>query len=308
MAATPSLRPVILETAGLADYRLKDSGNGRKLERFGDMTLVRPEEQAIWSPRLDEAAWEKADAVFTGAIDEEGAGRWKRPKPKNGADMPEAWHCAHGSVRFICRLTSFRHVGAFPEQVAHWAWMSERLAGASANEQQPRLLNLFGYTGLASLIAADVGAHVTHVDASKKAIRWARENQSLSGMDGKPIRWICDDAMKFAAREVRRGNSYDGILLDPPKFGRGPKGETWDLFADLPGMLRYCRELVDQQSGFVILTAYAIRASFIALHELTAEILGDGVESGELVLLEESRDGQPGRRLPTSLFARWPAT
>jgi 23S rRNA (cytosine1962-C5)-methyltransferase len=301
-AIPPPLDPVILETAGLADYRLLDSGNGRKLERFGDMMLVRPEEQAIWSPRLGEAAWHEAGAVFTGDTDEEGAGRWKRQ-----ADTPDAWQCAHGPVRFVCRLTSFRHVGAFPEQAAHRAWMSERLARASASGRQPRLLNLFGYTGLASLIAADAGAHVTHVDASKKAIGWARENQSLSGMDDKPIRWICDDAMKFAAREVRRGKQYDGILLDPPKFGRGPKGETWDLFADLPGMLRHCRVLVDQKSGFVILTAYAIRASFIALHELTAEIFGEGVESGELVLLEESRDGQPGRRLPTSLFARWAA-
>jgi 23S rRNA (cytosine1962-C5)-methyltransferase len=301
MAATLTLPPVILETAGLADYRLMDSGNGRKLERFGDITLVRPEEQAIWSPRLDEAVWDKADAVFTGDTEEEGAGRWKRQP-----DTPEAWHCAHEAIRFICRLTSFRHVGAFPEQAAHWVWMNERLAGAPAGHQ-PRLLNLFGYTGLASLIAAEAGAHVTHVDASKKAIGWARENQSLSGMDDKPIRWICDDAMKFAAREVRRGNSYDGIILDPPKFGRGPKGETWDLFADLPGMLRQCRALVDEKSGFVILTAYAIRASFIALHELMTEILGPGVESGELVLLEESRDSQPGRRLPTSLFARWQA-
>ena len=302
MAAAPTIYPVILETAGLAGYRLKDSGNGAKLERFGDMLLVRPEEQAIWSPRLDEAAWGKADAVFTGNIEEEGAGRWKRQP-----DTPEAWHCAHGSVRFICRLTSFRHVGAFPEQAAHWDWMGERLARAPATGRQPRLLNLFGYTGLASLVAAQAGAHVTHVDASKKAIGWARENQALSEMNEKPIRWICDDAMKLTAREVRRGNRYDGIVLDPPKFGRGPKGETWDLFADLPGMLRQCRELVDRKSGFVILTAYAIRASFIALHELMAEILGPGVESGELALLEESRDGKPGRRLPTSLFARWAA-
>lgn len=302
MAAVPALHPVILETTGLADYRLMDSGNGRKLERFGEMTLVRPEEQAIWSPRLDEAAWRAADAVFTGGKDEEGAGRWKRR-----AETPDAWRCRHGPVRFECRLTSFRHVGAFPEQAAHWTWMSERLASALGTGRQPRLLNLFGYTGLASLIAAEDGAHVTHVDASRKAIGWARQNQSLSDMDSKPIRWLCDDAVKFAAREVRRGSRYDGIVLDPPKFGRGPKGETWELFADLPDLLRHCRELVDRQSGFVILTAYAIRASFIALHELTAEIFGDGVQSGELVLLEDSRDGRPGRRLPTSLFARWAA-
>lgn len=302
MAAAPILHPVILETTGLADYRLKDSGHGRKLERFGDMMLVRPEEQAIWSPRLDEAAWEAADATFTGDTDEEGVGRWQRQ-----AGTPEAWTCSHDAVRFSCRLTSFRHVGAFPEQAAHWAWMIGRLADASVGGRRPQLLNMFGYTGLASLIAANAGAQVTHIDASRKAIGWARENRSLSGMDDKPIRWICDDAMKFAAREVRRGNVYDGILLDPPKFGRGPKGETWDLFADLPDLLRHCRALVDQNSGFVILTAYAIRASFIALHELMTEILGDGVESGELVLLEDSHVDQPGRRLPTSLFARWAA-
>jgi 23S rRNA (cytosine1962-C5)-methyltransferase len=165
----------------------------------------------------------------------------------------------------------------------------------------PALLNLFGYTGLASLVAAAAGAEVTHVDASKKAIAWARDNQALSKLDHKPIRWIVDDAQKFASREVRRGRRYDAILLDPPKFGRGPKNEVWDLFRDLPEMLRLCRQLL-KADGFLILTAYAIRASFLSLHRLSQEVLGQGVESGELAL-----EDQDGGLLATSLFSRWSA-
>ena len=284
--------PLILTTKGLDDYALVDSGRGRKLERFGALLLDRPEEQAIWTPRVSKSEWEKADAVFTG-VDEEGAGRWKR---RGGLD--ESWECRHGDIRYICRLTSFRHVGAFPEQEAHFSFMRERLRSASTT---PSLLNLFGYTGLASLVATEAGAEVTHVDASKKAIAWARENQALSKFDDKPIRWILDDAPKFAAREVRRGRRYDGILLDPPKFGRGPKNEVWDLFQDLPEMLRLCRELL-KPGGFLILTAYAIRASFLSLHRLSEEVLGPGVESGELALKDPS-----GGLLATSLFSRWTA-
>jgi 23S rRNA (cytosine1962-C5)-methyltransferase len=288
-----SAAPLVLKTKGLADYALVDSGHGRKLERFGALVLDRPEEQAMWRPRLPPDEWEKADAIFTGDIDEEGAGRWKRR-----AGVPEAWTCGHGSIRYECRFTSFRHVGAFPEQEAHFSFMRARLAKAGGS---PSLLNLFGYTGLASLVAAEAGAEVTHVDASKKAIAWARDNQGLSGMEDKPIRWILDDATKFAAREVRRGRRYDGILLDPPKFGRGPKGEKWELFESLPEMLALCRDIVKPE-GFVILTAYAIRASFLSLHRVAEEALGPGVESGELALIDEA-----GGLLATSLFSRWSA-
>jgi 23S rRNA (cytosine1962-C5)-methyltransferase len=292
-----SSAPLILETAGLEDYALLDCGHGRKLERFGALTLDRPEEQAIWAPRLDAAMWERADAIFTGDMDEEGAGRWKR-RP----GVPDVWVCRHQEIRFECRFTSFRHVGAFPEQEAHWAFMRERLqaAGAAAGAR-PSLLNLFGYTGLASLIAAEAGAEVTHVDASKKAIAWARDNQALSGLEDRPIRWILDDAQKFAAREVRRGKHYDGILLDPPKYGRGPKGEIWDLFQSLPEMLRLCRDIL-KPTGFLILTVYAIRASFLSMHRLCEEVFGAGVQSGELALKERG-DGL----LATSLFCRWSA-
>jgi 23S rRNA (cytosine1962-C5)-methyltransferase len=286
-----SAAPLILTTKGLEDYVLLDSGHGRKLERFGSLTLHRPEEQAIWTPRLPSKVWDAADAVFTGDVDEEGAGRWKR---RDG--VAESWACGHGALRFACRFTSFRHVGAFPEQEAHWAFMRQQLAAADGT---PSLLNLFGYTGLASLVAAESGAEVTHVDASRKALTWARENLALSKLDDKPIRWILDDAPKFAAREARRERRYDGILLDPPKFGRGPKNEVWDLFRDLPEMLRSCRVLL-KPGGFLILTAYAIRTSFLSLHRLSTELLGPGVTSGELALVDRS-----GELLPTSLFCRW---
>jgi 23S rRNA (cytosine1962-C5)-methyltransferase len=289
-----SAAPLVLTTAGLEDYALLDCGEGRKLERFGPLLLNRPEEQAIWTRRLPAGDWDKADAIFTGDVDEEGAGRWKRR-----AGLAESWTCRHGAIRYECRFTSFRHVGAFPEQEAHFAFMHERLAGGGP---MPSLLNLFGYTGLASLVAAAAGAEVTHVDASKKAIAWARDNQALSGLDDKPIRWLLDDAPKFAAREVRRGRLYDGIVLDPPKYGRGPKGEVWDLFRDLPELLRLCRAILKPE-GFLILTAYAIRASFLSLHRVTEEVFGPGVESGELALTDGG-----GGLLATSLFARWSGT
>lgn len=285
--------PLVLETQGLADYALLDSGARRKLERFGALVLDRPEEQAIWTRRLGTSEWEQADAVFTGDTDEEGAGRWKRR-----AGLEESWVCRHANIRFSCRFTSFRHVGAFPEQEAHWAFMLERLRMAG---ERPTLLNLFGYTGLASLIAAEAGAEVTHVDASKKAIAWARDNQALSGLEDQPIRWIVDDARKFAGREVRRGRRYRAILLDPPKFGRGPSGEVWDLFQDLPEMLTLCRQLM-APGGFLILTSYAIRASFLSMHRLCEDILGPGAQSGELALRE-----QGGGLLATSLYSRWTA-
>ncbi|MDR3376197.1 MAG: class I SAM-dependent methyltransferase [Ancalomicrobiaceae bacterium] len=298
-----SVLPVMLETAGWADYALIDSGHGRKLERYGAITVVRPEEQALWAPRLSEARWDQADAVFTGDVEEEGPGRWRF-----AGHQPESWQMRFGPAEFLCRFTSFRHVGVFPEQAAHWTWMAERIAKRMTDEPgrpAPKLLNLFGYTGLASLIAAEAGAHVTHVDASKKAIAWARENQAMSGMQGLPIRWICEDAMKFVAREARRGNTYDAIVLDPPKYGRGTNGEVWQLFEHLPDMLRLCRELTAEKPLFVILTVYAMRASFVSFHELVAEIFGSRggrLESGELLIREEGADG---RRLATSLFCRW---
>lgn len=299
--------PVMLETRGWKDYALLDMGHGRKMERYGKVTLVRPEPQAMGTPRLAQAAWDAADAVFTGDIEEEGPGRWRFSR-----DLPETWQMDYGAARFNGRFMSFRHVGVFPEQAAHWDWLDQQVADqAKKLGRPPKVLNLFGYTGLASLLPASAGAEVTHIDASKKAIGWARENQTLSGLGHLPIRWICEDASKFVAREVRRGSSYDGIILDPPKYGRGPKGEVWDIFVNLPEMLGQLEQILSPDARFMILTAYAIRSSFVAIHELMAETLakrGGLLESGELVLREERpRDGKRPRALSTSLFSRWSA-
>ncbi|PTW62531.1 23S rRNA (cytosine1962-C5)-methyltransferase [Breoghania corrubedonensis] len=296
--------PVMLETTGWADYELLDMGDGEKLERYGPHVIRRPEAQAMGARRLAATHWEQADATFTGDIEEEGPGRWRFKR-----ELPETWQMRVGAARFNGRFMSFRHVGVFPEQIAHWEWTEARIREASRREasRPPKVLNLFGYTGLASLLAAHAGAEVTHVDASKKAIGWARENQALSGMDDLPIRWICDDAMKFIAREARRGNTYDGIVLDPPKYGRGPKGEVWDLFRDLPAMLDLVRSVMAKEASFVILSIYAIRASFLSNHELMMDVMHDlpgTVESGELVIRET---GIGERALSTSLFSRWSA-
>ncbi len=292
--------PLILETTPTADYALIDSGNGRKLEKYGHYLIERPEGQAIWQPALAASEWAKADAIFNGNTEEEGMGRWQFPKKP----LAETWPLKHDGMPFLGRFTSFRHVGVFPEQAAHWSHMQELIQAA---KRPVRVLNLFGYTGIATLLAARAGAEVTHVDASKKAIGWARENQALAGLDGKPIRWIVEDAMKFVLREGRRGNGYDIILLDPPQFGRGPNGEVWQLFEHLPAMAEACRAIVSTNPLAVILTAYSIRASFFAIHELMRDTftgLGGRVDSGELII----REKEAGRALSTSLFSRWAAT
>lgn len=289
--------PVILEVAGGEDYALLDSGQGEKLEQFGPYRIIRPEGQAIWKKRLPEKDWQRADAVFTGDTDEEGIGRWHFPRQPLG----ETWPLRYDGIDYLGRFTSFRHVGVFPEQASHWQHLESLIEGA---KRPVRVLNLFAYTGLASLVAARAGAAVTHVDASKKAIGWARENQQVARLSDKPIRWICEDALKFVRREGRRGNAYDIILLDPPAYGRGPKGEKWQLFENLPEMMALCREILSPDPLALVLTVYSIRASFFTPHELMRDCLagmGGTVESGELIIRERSG----GRALATSLFSRW---
>ncbi|WP_273756197.1 class I SAM-dependent methyltransferase [Bartonella sp. MM73XJBT] len=289
--------PVILETGASADYALIDSGNGQKLERYGAYRIIRPEGQALWKPALSQKQWADVDALFTGNLDEEGVGRWHFPKKTLGETWPLSWN----GLSFLGRFTSFRHVGVFPEQDAHWRFIEEQIVKAT---RPIKLLNLFGYTGIASLIGARAGANVTHVDASKKAIAWAKANQERAGLSDYPIRWICDDAVKFVDREIRRKKSYDMILLDPPAYGRGPHGEIWQLFDHLPAMITNCRKLLSDKPLAIVLTAYSIRASFYALHTLMRDELinlGGTLESGELILREETA----GRALSTSLFSRW---
>jgi 23S rRNA (cytosine1962-C5)-methyltransferase len=287
----------LLSPPDWSDYELLDSGNGHKLERYGAYTFVRPEPQAFWQPILSEAQWQSAHAVFQ-PTGEESGGKWKFNKP-----VEQTWILRYKGLRFRVRAAKSRHMGVFPEQAIHWDWIKDQLQGIN---RQIKVLNLFGYTGLATLAAAQAGAHVTHVDASKKAVTWARDNQSLSGLKERPIRWLVDDVTKFVQREVRRGSQYEALILDPPKFGRGPKGQVWELFESLPDLLKDCRKIMSENPLFIVLTAYAIRASaltvYYAIKEMTAQ-WGGSVTAGELVLNERSG----GRLLSTAIYARWSA-
>jgi 23S rRNA (cytosine1962-C5)-methyltransferase len=292
-------QPLVMQGAGWADYGLVDSGHGRKLERYGSHRFIRPEGQALWSPRLDSngADWQ-ADGEFVPGSDEDGGGRWQfaREVPRDG------WPLAWNEVRFTAQCTPFRHLGFFPDMAPVWEWMREQLAG----KPEASTLNLFGYTGVGTLALSECGP-VTHVDASKKSVAQARDNAALSNMAERPIRWLVDDAAKFAAREVRRGKRYDGIILDPPKFGRGPEGEVWRLEDGLPPLIADCRRLLDDNSRFLFLTVYAVRMSSLALAGLLAEHFADlagTIEHGDLAVREE---GEGGRLLPTAIFARWRA-
>ncbi|MCC6299902.1 MAG: class I SAM-dependent methyltransferase [Anaerolineales bacterium] len=291
---------MLLEANQWKDYALLDSGDGLKLERFGKYVFVRPESQAMWKRALD-AEWKRADAVFI-STGEESGGHWDfKRKVDEQWTMRYPFSSSKNGLTFKVMPTPGRHLGVFPEVASHWDFMVDRLHRA---DSPPNVLNLFGYTGLATLAAASVGAKVTHVDASKKSVSWARENQELSGLGNAPIRWIVDDALKFVQREVKRGVKYDGIILDPPKFGRGPKGEVWEVYKSLPNLLEACRACLSDDPLFVVTTLYAVRASAIhvaqALNETMRGFAGK-VESGELVAREQSA----GRLLSQAAFARW---
>jgi len=276
-----------------ADYGLIDSGHGRKLERYGRFRFIRPEPQAMWAPAS--AEWQ-ADGEFIPGSDEDGGGRWQY----SGQVPRDGWPLKWDDVAFTAQTTPFRHLGFFPDMAPVWGWMRERLDGVADAEA----LNLFGYTGVGTLALAARGVRMVHVDASKKSVEGARANARLAGLDDRPVRWMVDDATKFAAREVRRGRRYDGILLDPPKFGRGPEGEVWRLEEGLPGLITDCRQLLDDKSRFLFLTVYAVRMSALAIGELVAQAFADlpgAVEAGELAVREEAR----GLLLPTAIWARW---
>lgn len=291
--ATLDIQPKLMVGEGWDDFALLDSGNGRKLERYGKYRFIRPEAQALWSPNIPE--W-PADAEFVPGSDEDGGGRWQY----NGPVPRDGWELGRGDVRFQASCTPFRHLGFFPDMAPVWDWMGEQLG----DKTDASTLNLFGYTGVGTLSLSKYGP-VTHVDASKKSVAQARVNAEQSGMAERPVRWIVDDAAKFAAREVRRTKRYDGIILDPPKFGRGPDGEVWRLEENLPNLIADCAQLLDADSRFLFLTVYAVRMSSLAIAGLLAEALKHlpgTIEHGDLAIREE---GPHGRLLPTAIFARW---
>ena len=287
----------IAQSDSWKDYELLDSGNGRKLERFGPYTFDRPESQALWKPILPQPVWEKADGIF-----QESANN-NQSKWKLDINLPKRWKISYKNLTMLVEPTPFRHFGVFPEQANHWDWIASKIT----NTQKPvRILNLFGYTGIASLCATAAGAAVTHVDSSKKAILWSKENQALSNLENKPIRWIVDDALAFVRREVRRGAKYHCLIIDPPKFGRGPQGEIWKLEEMLPILLSECSKLLDENALFVVLTVYAVRLSSTSLHYSLKDIFkftNGSVCSGELSITETSG----GRQLSPAIYSRWSA-
>ncbi len=287
----PSVTGIEVLTSAWREVELLDSGDRRKLERFGSRRVIRPEPKAWWKPAHPEE-WRRVDATL------DDAGVWSvRP------GLDREWTVERGRLRFRLRLAdTSRHVGVFPEQEPHWDWIRRHAPRAPA--RPPQLLNLFGYTGAATLAAAAAGFAVTHVDASKPALAWARHNQELSGLSDAPIRWLLDDAGKFVARELRRRKRYDAILLDPPSFGRGPRNELWKVERRIVELLDECRPLLSDRPLFLILTMYNLEASSLMVGNLLADTFagaGGRIEVGELAL----RHADSQRLLPLSIFGRW---
>ena len=284
---------MILTLASQKDYTLLDSGDGKKLERYGSFVLSRPDPQALWKPHISMSEWNKADAVFIrkGKVVE-----WKKKKT-----LPETWNIDFGGMIFEIRPTTFKHTGLFPEQLSNWTWMQ----GKIENAKRPiKVLNLFGYTGGASLACAKAGAEVCHVDGSKMAIAWARKNQELSGLSEKPIRWILDDVIAFLKREVKRGNKYDGIVMDPPAFGHGAKDEVWKIEDDFAILMELSFAVLSEKPLFFIVNGYASGYSPIAYQNNLLPLVeksGGAIETGELVIAESGT----ARALPCGIFARW---
>lgn len=275
-------------------YALLDSGADEKLEQYGEFVFRRPDPQALWTQKLNEQEWKKAHASFS----RDGKkGDWDL-KP----GVPQRWPMEFADLKFWIRPTSFKHTGLFPEQSTNWDWMRGLI---NKSGRPVSVLNLFGYTGGATLACAQAGAEVVHVDGSKVAIQWAKDNAALSGLDKKPVRWILDDARTFVKREIKRGNKYDGIILDPPAFGHGANKEVWKIEEDLVLLLQMCREIMSEQPLFFLINGYASGYSAIAYENNLTELFGTTgkYEKGELAIAEKDS----GRLLPCGIFARWQA-
>src|SRR3989344_3602723 len=305
------MEKVTLITKPSAGYELIDSGGEEKLERFGDVTLARPDPQALWEKKLATSQWDLASGKY---IRDGKEGKWE------SQTLPKEWQVDFGGLKFLIKPTSFKHTGLFPEQLSNWQWAGEILQKAaqkkvlgSASPQPdhfseplsaPSVLNIFGYTGGATLAAAQAGASVTHVDASKTAVAWARENAKLSGLEDKPIRWITDDAITFLKRETKRGVKYDAVVMDPPAFGHGPDGEVWKFEENFLELLTLVGQLLSDKPLFVLVNGYAAGYSPLAFAynlESFQKKYGGSIEYGDLAIAESNSD----RVLPAGIFARW---
>ncbi len=294
----------ILTPNDWTDYQLLDSGDGQRLEKFGQYTLVRPDPQIIWKPHLPKSEWEKANAVFEKNLPAGSQASGDKGKWNIKTKLPDRWLMSFEDLKFYIKLSPFKHTGVFPEQAVHWEFIFNVIASEVKQSKQPNILNLFGYTGIASLVALKAGAKVTHVDASFPTIGWFQDNLKASNLEDSSIRWIEDDVVKFCERELKRGNKYDGIIMDPPVYGHGPNGEIWDINKSFPKLMEICSQLLSEKPLFVIVNAYAISTSAITLENVLKDYLNklDGnIESGELALKEQNSD----RLLSTGIFARW---
>lgn len=294
----PENKPLVnlLTSPAWEDYRLLDCGKGRKLEQFGPYRLIRPEAEAVWSPVMDESEWLKASAEFVPSAEENG-GHWKVLKK-----MADSWKIRYRGLTFKAMLSNSKQVGIFPEQGCQWDWVMERIR---SKKEPVKVLSLFGYTGAVTMACAAAGAKVTHLDASKKAVAWAKENQILCNISQDSIRWIMDDAMKFVQREARRGSVYEGVILDPPKFGRGPKGEVWEFYKGFPALLEACANVLSDRADFMLVTAYAVKASSVTLHNALTEV--NRKRGGIVSVGEVCNQDSAGRLLSMAVYGRWMA-
>lgn len=320
-------QPKILVTKPSKDYELLDSGDGEKLERFGNIVLRRPDPQALWSKVLSPEKWDKASAHF---VNSSRAGVWKKGVDLSDSKLPDSWPVTLSGLTFGISLSAFKHTGLFPEQSENWNWLGETIGrsitgadmetGANVNgdtnvKKPVSVLNLFSYTGGATLAAAKAGASVTHVDGSKVSVSRARENAKLSGLETKPIRWIVDDVLSFVKKEIRRDNRYDGIIMDPPAYGHGPKKELWEIETHLPLLIAECRKLLSDSPLFVLLNGYASGYSAVAYKNSIVDLIngkdsfggkdGNGSQSGGIEFGELALEAESGRLLPAGIFARW---
>ena len=281
-----------------SDYELLDSGDGRKLERFGNYTLIRPCSQAVWKPSLSADKWESATATF----DRAEGNQWH-----NRGSLPGEWTITTAGIKFILSGTDFGHLGIFPEQKSQWEWLQKTVGELNAKRDEPlKILNLFAYSGGATLAAALAGAHLCHLDASKGMVQWARRNADANGLSNHPIRWIVDDAHKFLCREIRRGNDYDAIILDPPTFGRGQNNEMYKIEKDLPETLNLCRQLLSKEPAFILLSAHTPGYSPVVLQNVLSQAMqkyGGKTSTGEM-LLSGAKDVLP---TPCGVYSRWMA-